>query len=542
MTDFTGSYVLNFAVIGTEGENSDPVLSNPIPDQFLKIGDSLNYTFPENTFTDADKDTLTYDITNAIPDWLTFDASTRNFSGTPDSTGRTAIILRATDGRKTVTDAFDIIVNPPGNSAPVVDNPIPNQMATVGTAFSYTIPSNTFFDPDGDTLKYSTNKRPYWLNFNADTLEFSGTPDSAGTLSPVTVTADDGNGNKTEESFDIVISEVGSEPDPNRQIINKYSDDLAVLTSEQVIGAINAQRRGRANIIIAGQDFHESMSADDVQTTHQREISVNEFMNTSSFNFSENENSFWGSAAFSNFSDGKVNSIIIGSETSADDYTMGVALSLSNTKSDDGEINGTVNGLYPYVKFQINSEISGWAIVGFSNGSLNLNQKNYDYQSSLIALGGQGTILQTERNTISVVGQVSDQTETKIGVSSDWIIPEKNLELYLTGYDNSEVQGNAIWEIPKQRTTIGLTGVTSKTQNTIAASVLYDYSENSTVHLTNEAIETQYRFNSDSSFIPTVGLRFAEDTNPEVNWNISNENLSLSGTHNQMSMHYIIKW
>ncbi|WP_425576744.1 PA14 domain-containing protein [Nibrella saemangeumensis] len=37
---------------------------------------------------------------------------------------------------------------PPANRAPVVASPIPNQNATVGTAFNYSIPASTFSDPD----------------------------------------------------------------------------------------------------------------------------------------------------------------------------------------------------------------------------------------------------------------------------------------------------------------------------------------------------------------------------------------------------------
>ena len=99
------------------------------------------------------------------------------------------------------------------NTAPTVANTIPNQTATVGTAFSYAFLANTFADTDaGDTLTYTATKSddtalPSWLSFAAATRTFSGTPPAAdvGTVS-VKVTASDGNGGSVSDTFDIVVS------------------------------------------------------------------------------------------------------------------------------------------------------------------------------------------------------------------------------------------------------------------------------------------------------------------------------------------------
>ena len=60
------------------------------------MGAAFSYTFPANTFADADAgDTLSYTATRAdgtaLPSWLTFTPGTRTFSGTPaaaDTSGR----------------------------------------------------------------------------------------------------------------------------------------------------------------------------------------------------------------------------------------------------------------------------------------------------------------------------------------------------------------------------------------------------------------------------------------------------------------------
>ena len=103
------------------------------------------------------------------------------------------------------------------NNPPTVATAIPDQTATVGTAFSYVFPANTFSDADtGDTLSYTATKAdatalPTWLAFAAGTRTFSGTPQAAdaGTVS-VEVTASDGNGGSVSDTFDITVA-----ADPN---------------------------------------------------------------------------------------------------------------------------------------------------------------------------------------------------------------------------------------------------------------------------------------------------------------------------------------
>ncbi len=98
------------------------------------------------------------------------------------------------------------------NAVPTVANAIADRTATVGVAFSFTLPAGTFSDVDsGDSLTYTASKSddmalPTWLSFAAGTRTFSGTPQSTdtGTLS-VKVTASDGT-DSVSDTFDIVVS------------------------------------------------------------------------------------------------------------------------------------------------------------------------------------------------------------------------------------------------------------------------------------------------------------------------------------------------
>ncbi|MCK1590070.1 DUF4082 domain-containing protein [Bradyrhizobium sp. 169] len=102
------------------------------------------------------------------------------------------------------------------NDAPVLAIQTGSQAATVGSAFSLTLPAGTFTDVDsGDSLTYTASAGgsalPAWLAFNASTRTFSGTPTSAdlGTLS-VTVSAADLGNLSGSETFDIAVSPVPS--------------------------------------------------------------------------------------------------------------------------------------------------------------------------------------------------------------------------------------------------------------------------------------------------------------------------------------------
>ena len=125
------------------------------------------------------------------------------------------VVASYTDGFGAVeskaSDASSAIVNV--NDAPVLLNPITDQVTTQGEVFSAIIPTNAFADIDtGDVLSYSAqladgSALPAWLSFNAATRTFQGTPASYGTIS-VRVTAADSGGLMSNDVFDIVIERI----------------------------------------------------------------------------------------------------------------------------------------------------------------------------------------------------------------------------------------------------------------------------------------------------------------------------------------------
>ena len=138
-SDGNGGSVSDTFVITVSNTNNAPTVANAIPDQGATAGTAFSYTFPANTFADQDNDTLSY-TASGMPSWLSFNANTRTFSGTPQAAdvGTASVSVSAGDGNGgSVSDTFVITVSNP-NNAPTVANAIPDQNATAGTPFSYT--------------------------------------------------------------------------------------------------------------------------------------------------------------------------------------------------------------------------------------------------------------------------------------------------------------------------------------------------------------------------------------------------------------------
>ncbi|OWV82045.1 adhesin [Rhizobium sp. R634] len=343
MRDTSGATATANITITIHGANDAPVLAVQTASQNATVGSAFSFAVPSTTFTDVDGgETLAYAATaadgTALPSWLTFNATTRTFSGTPTATGTYGVRVTATDlGGLSANETFNIAVSTSGNTTPTAvadagdatekggvangsggvaasgnvltndtdpdagdtktvtavsfgatsgtlgaalngaygslvlnasgaysyavneansavqglrqstntlsevfsytmrdaagaiatanltvtihganDAPVlavqtANQNATVGSAFSFAVPSTTFTDVDsGETLAYAATAAdgtalPSWLTFNASTRTFSGTPTAAGTYG-VRVTATDLGGLAANETFNITAT------------------------------------------------------------------------------------------------------------------------------------------------------------------------------------------------------------------------------------------------------------------------------------------------------------------------------------------------
>ncbi len=210
-------FVLDIAPV-----NDAPTLAAPLAD-YMSDEDAYVSTPPPNaTFTDPDGDMLSYVATLAdgsvLPLWLSVNASTGALYGTPpaDFNGSFDVKLTASDGTYSASDVFTLSVTPV-NDAPVVAVSIPDTSSPEDGALSFELPQPVFFDVDGNALTLSASlgdgsALPSWLNFNAGTGTFTGTPPAnfAGTVN-VKVTASDGT-LSTFDTFALEITPVNDAP------------------------------------------------------------------------------------------------------------------------------------------------------------------------------------------------------------------------------------------------------------------------------------------------------------------------------------------
>ncbi|WP_249780004.1 DUF4082 domain-containing protein [Bradyrhizobium sp. dw_411] len=104
MSDAAGATSSTTLTVTIHGANDAPVLAAQTAQQSAVIGQAYSFTLPTGTFTDVDSgDSLTYVATDstgaALPSWLSFNATTRAFTGTPSAAnaGTVAVKVTATD-------------------------------------------------------------------------------------------------------------------------------------------------------------------------------------------------------------------------------------------------------------------------------------------------------------------------------------------------------------------------------------------------------------------------------------------------------------
>lgn len=210
--DLATSTLLSLLILSSHIEAS-PVNSYPLPLQYpplIQYGQEFNYQLPSNTFTSTDNTDIVYTVDN-LPTWLSFDSSSRVFSGTapqaPSNLSRTEDIwfdLIATDasGELSLNSSFAVsnidfasvsslsVLTTALKEAGSVAGP-DTLVLKPGNAFSFTIPKSIFVSPLDNpisqfySLLSSHTPLPSWISFNTDTFTFSGTtPPTTSSIAP----------------------------------------------------------------------------------------------------------------------------------------------------------------------------------------------------------------------------------------------------------------------------------------------------------------------------------------------------------------------
>ena len=133
--------------------NDAPEVSQALVDQSATQDSAFTFEIPANTFSDVDNDSLSLSATladgSALPSWLSFDANTATFTGTPTNAdvGSVNIKVSAEDAAASVSDTFTLSVEN-------IDDDATGNLSVSGIAEeggSLTAALNDLNDPDGDT-------------------------------------------------------------------------------------------------------------------------------------------------------------------------------------------------------------------------------------------------------------------------------------------------------------------------------------------------------------------------------------------------------
>ena len=159
----------------TTTPNTPPTVATAIPDQSATVGTAFSYAFPATTFTDAESDPLTYTATKAdgtlLPTWLSFNESTRAFSGTPPAAGTVSVKVTASDGAGSGSDTFDITVQPVPTTVPGAPTSLSATAdGTTAINLSWTAPADDGgSDITGYRIEVSPNGTSSWNDLVANT-------------------------------------------------------------------------------------------------------------------------------------------------------------------------------------------------------------------------------------------------------------------------------------------------------------------------------------------------------------------------------------
>ncbi|MDW2981789.1 putative Ig domain-containing protein [Rhodanobacter sp. KK11] len=209
-TDVTGATVSTTLAVTVPLVN--PVFGGGLTPPTGKIGTALSFTAPAATDANGAAITYTAQYSNgsawvALPSWLSFNATTRVFSGTPPAGSIGSYSLRvlasaANGGSAALGFTFTVASTPP-----VYQGGLAAQTADATRAFSYTVPASAFYENDQTALTYAATGLPSWLTFNASTHVFSGTPPTTaiGTSSTLTVTVTNPQGQSAAGAFTVGV-------------------------------------------------------------------------------------------------------------------------------------------------------------------------------------------------------------------------------------------------------------------------------------------------------------------------------------------------
>lgn len=189
---YNATALLNFGVSVLDiSDNSQPLLAIQMPDQIATVDQPFTLQLPTNMFIEPSGKALVYSAMleggAPLPSWLNFSSTLLVFSGVSPTAGILQITVQAKNsGGGFTLDTFTLTIMSNQNLPPLLQNPISNQVVSVGENYQFIIPSNTFIDVNSAPLTYMATRSgnsplPGWLHFNPNMRTFTGTPSDTDT-------------------------------------------------------------------------------------------------------------------------------------------------------------------------------------------------------------------------------------------------------------------------------------------------------------------------------------------------------------------------
>ena len=400
---------------------------------------------------------LTYTISPALPDGLTFDGN----ANPPTITGIPAAAVASADYTYTATDddgstatlTFALEIT----AAPLIfDATIPRQRYAPDEPISVALPAATGGD---GTLTYAiTEALPDGLIFTPATRVLAGTPTTEQDAVEYTYTVTDSatTPNTAQQTFTIAIGQFGTE-----RVVEKTLAAFGRAFATGTVGVFEdylSTPAGRANtshFTIGGHKFelaavgtgrdlsapaHLNEGGDPVQTLPAQPdcraqgcarttMSARDLLMKSAFHFNLNDDasgnanwSLWARATTSNF-DGKpendfdLNGDVTSAYLGADYRTpTGVRLGLAISESDgeidyddqaddiQGDLDADLTSILPYIQWQPNDTTNAWVVLGYGEGEAELatdgdaETTEVDIEMQMIAAGISGDLTTWKRS------------------------------------------------------------------------------------------------------------------------------------------------
>lgn len=239
----------------------------------MQVGTGVGVAMP--AFPDPDGDPVAYHMTE-LPPGLWWDANSRVIGGTPSQAGSYLVRMGAADNRGGWSEVYFMIEVAPApipNRAPYVAVPPPSRAGHFQATNQYyvqpsgfTLPTNTFVDPDNNPLTYTIITKPAWLSYEytANGHGFFGKSNDTRSYAvhTITIRATDPSGLYADVSFTVSSEYWGSTPGGGGTVPRSVPSPLNALAVSQASPPLVIGQPGRGGLI-------DTIGAGDIPPTEQ---------------------------------------------------------------------------------------------------------------------------------------------------------------------------------------------------------------------------------------------------------------------------------